>query len=55
VKKVVQKYEDKIMPKPKTNPKPKPSNYSEETEGDEDIEQGNSKMLQNLSGKIKKR
>jgi hypothetical protein len=43
VKKVVQKYEDKILPKPKT------SNHSEKNS------QGNSKMLQDPSGKIKKR
>jgi len=55
VKKVVQKYEDKIMPKPKVSPKPKSksSNYAEVIEDDE--EQGNSKLLQDISGKIKKR
>lgn len=54
VKKVVQKYEDKIMPKPKTPAKPKTSDHSEPEEEEEDL-QGNSKMLQNRTGKINKR
>lgn len=56
VKKEVQKYEDKIMPKPKAEAKPKPkaksSNYSE---SEEEELQGNSKLLQDITGKIKKR
>ena len=55
VKKVVQKYEDKIMPKPKptaTKPKAKTADHSET---EEDELQGNSKLLQDISGKIKKR
>lgn len=53
VRKVVQKYEDKIMPKPKPA-KAKTSDHSEHEEEEEEL-QGNSKMLQNLSGKINKR
>lgn len=55
VKKVVQKYEDKIMPKPKptaTKPKSKTADHSETEE--EEL-QGNSKLLQDRTGKIKKR
>ena len=51
VKKVVQKYEDKIMPKPKEKPKPKTSDHAEAVE-EEDEEQGNSKLLQRLDGKM---
>lgn len=57
VKKVVQKYEEKIMPKPKEKPKAKTSDHSEpdEDEHAEDKLQGNSKLLQDPSGKILKR
>jgi uncharacterized membrane-anchored protein YjiN (DUF445 family) len=51
VKKVVQKYEDKIMPKPKEKPKPKTSDHAEAAE-EVDEEQGNSKMLHRLDGKM---
>ena len=54
VKKVVQKYEDKIMPKPKPAMKSKTSDHSETEEEEEEL-MGNSKMLQDTSGKIKKR
>jgi hypothetical protein len=50
VKKEVKKYEDKIMPKPKT----KTSDHSEPEE-EEDGLMGNSKMLQNHTGKVQKR
>ena len=50
VKKVVKGYEEKIMPKPKA----KTSDHSE-TEEDEDDLMGNSKMLQDRTGKIQKR
>ena len=53
VKKVVKKYEDSIMPKPKN--KTKNSNYSEPDGEEEENLMGNSKMLQDPSGKIKKR
>jgi hypothetical protein len=46
VRKVVQKYEDKVMPKPKT------SDHAESVEEDDDEEQGNSKLLQRLDGKM---
>jgi len=49
VKKVVKKYEEKIMPKPKT------SDHAEPENSEEDEDQGNSKMLQDITGKIKKR
>ena len=53
VKKIVTKYEEKIMPKPK--PKAKTSNHAEpqfdeETEGEE--LEGNSKLLQRQDGKM---
>jgi hypothetical protein len=51
VRKVVQKYEDKVMPKPKEKPKPKTSDHAETVE-EEDEEQGNSKLLQRLDGKM---
>lgn len=55
VRKVVQKYEDKVLPKPKTPAKPK-AKTSDHSEPEEDEElMGNSKMLQDISGKIKKR
>lgn len=55
VKKVVQKYEDKIMPKPKpTAAKPK-AKTADHSETEEEELQGNSKMLQDPTGKIKKR
>jgi len=50
VKKEVKKYEDKIMPKPKA----KTSDHSEPEE-EEDGLTGNSKMLQNRTGKVQKR
>lgn len=53
VKKVVQKYEEKIMPKPKRKVKAKTSDHSEPDEEEELM--GNSKMLQDITGKIKKR
>ena len=52
VRKKVKAYEDKVMPKPKAPAKPKTSDHSESEE--EDL-QGNSKMLQDRTGKIKKR
>lgn len=54
VKKEVQKYADKIMPKPKTSPKAKTSDHSEaeEEEHAEDKLQGNSKLLQRTDGKL---
>jgi hypothetical protein len=52
VKKIVKRYEDKIMPKPKT--KAKTSDHSEPEEDEEDL-MGNSKMLQDRTGKIQKR
>ena len=51
VKKVVKKYEDSIMPKPKPTAKPKTSDHAE-PEDDEDTEQGNSKLLQRIDGKM---
>lgn len=54
VKKVVKKYEDKIMPKPKATQKAKTSDHSE-PDDEEDETQGNSKLLQNITGKIHKR
>jgi hypothetical protein len=58
VKKVLSKYEEKIMPKPKEKPKAKPkaktSDHSEPEE-EEETPMGNSKMLQDPTGKIKKR
>lgn len=45
VKKVVKKYEDSIMPKPKTSDHAEP-------EDDKDTEQGNSKLLQRIDGKM---
>lgn len=56
VKKVVQKYEDKVLPKPKekAKPKAKTSDHSEPEENEEKL-MGNSKMLQDPTGKIKKR
>jgi len=48
----VKKYEDKVMPKPKS----KTSDHSEYLdEEDEKNLMGNSKMLQDPTGKIKKR
>ena len=61
VKKVVQKYEEKIMPKPKETPKTKPkaktSDHaeSEDNESQEKRLQGNSKLLQDITGKIPKK
>jgi len=52
VKKIVKKYEEKIMPKPKT--KAKTSDHAEPEEDEEDL-MGNSKMLQDRTGKIQKR
>ena len=54
VKKEVQKYADKIMPKPKPSPKAKTSDHSEaeEEEHAEDKLQGNSKLLQRTDGKL---
>ena len=54
VKKVVKKYEEKIMPKPKPKAKAKTSDHSEPEEDEEDL-QGNSRMLQDRTGKIQKR
>jgi len=53
VKKEVQKYADKIMPKPKA----KTSDHSEaeEEEHAEDKLQGNSRLLQRIDGKLEKR
>jgi len=52
VKKVVKGYEEKIMPKPKA--KAKTSDHSEPEEDEDDL-MGNSKMLQDRTGKIQKR
>jgi len=52
VKKVVQKYEDKIMPKPKTPAKPKTSDHAEPEDSEEDKDQGNSRLLQRIDGKM---
>ncbi len=52
VKKVVKRYEEKIMPKPKS--KAKTSDHAEPEEDEEDL-QGNSKLLQDRTGKIQKR
>jgi len=46
VKKVVKKYEKKIMPKPKT------SDHAEPENSEEDEDQGNSKLLQRIDGKM---
>ena len=46
VKKVVKKYEDKIMPKPKT------SDHAEPENSEEDEDQGNSRLLQRIDGKM---
>jgi hypothetical protein len=54
VKKEVRKYEEKIMPKPKPKAKAKTSDHSEPDEEEEEL-QGNSKLLQNITGKIHKR
>jgi hypothetical protein len=53
VKKVVKRYEDKVMPKPK--PKAKTSDHSEPEEDEEEELQGNSRLLQRLDGKIENR
>lgn len=50
VKKVVKRYEDKVMPKAKA----KTSDHSEPEEDEEEL-QGNSRLLQRLDGKIEKR
>ena len=52
VKKIVKRYEEKIMPKPKA--KAKTSDHAEPEEDEDDL-QGNSKMLQDRTGKIQKR
>ena len=52
VKKIVKRYEEKIMPKPKA--KAKTSDHAEPEEDEEDL-QGNSRLLQRLDGKIEKR
>ena len=52
VKKIVKRYEEKIMPKPKA--KAKTSDHAEPEEDEEDL-MGNSKMLQDRTGKIQKR
>ena len=46
VKKVVKKYEDSIMPKPKT------SDHAEPEGDEEDEDQGNSRLLQRIDGKM---
>ena len=53
VKKMVKKYEEKIMPTPKA--KPKTSNHAEpqfDEEAEEDELEGNSKLLQRQDGKM---
>ena len=52
VKKIVKRYEEKIMPKPKA--KAKTSDHAEPEEDEDDL-MGNSKMLQDRTGKIQKR
>ena len=54
VKKIVKRYEEKIMPKPKPKAKAKTSDHAEPEEDEEDL-MGNSKMLQDRTGKIQKR
>ena len=54
VKKIVKRYEEKIMPKPKPKAKAKTSDHAEPEEDEEDL-MGTSKMLQDRTGKIQKR
>ena len=52
VKKVLSKYEEKIMPKPKPTTKPKTTDHAEPDDFEEDEDQGNSRLLQRIDGKM---